>query len=170
MGAKKLEEYLKLPYTIEIIQDFNEENPGWVARVVELPGCFTESDTFEGLQAMLEDAMRLWIATALEDGLPIPEPRDLDSYSGKFIVRVPKSLHRQLAEQAQREDISLNQYVSTILARAVGVAQASSTPTIPSVAFQVISKDLSHVEKQQTSMVREEAQDYLASPNQDEKE
>jgi antitoxin HicB len=166
MGAKKLEEYLKLPYTIEIIQDFNEENPGWVARVVELPGCFTESDTFEGLQAMLEDAMRLWIATALEDGLPIPEPRDLDSYSGKFIVRVPKSLHRQLAEQAQREDISLNQYVSTVLAKAVGATEARAT-TIPSpMGYQITNLGLTQEEEKSTSLVREDEDDYQSSPEQ----
>jgi len=121
MNTRTVEEYLQLPYTIEVTRDTNEENPGWVARVVELPGCFTQSDTFEQLQAMVEDAMRLWIGTTIEDGLPVPEPRSEESYSGKFIVRVPRSLHRLLVERAEREDISLNQFVSTVLAGAVGL-------------------------------------------------
>lgn len=137
MDAKSIDDYLKLPYTIEVIRDTNEENPGWVARVVELPGCFTQSDDFEDLQAMVEDAMRLWISAAIEDGLPVPEPRAVESYSGKFIVRVPKSLHRQLVERAEHEDISLNQFVSTVLAKAVG-ALSDRIPTAAQVSAQEI--------------------------------
>jgi len=130
MSVRKVEEYLQLPYTIEVTRDTNEENPGWVARVIELPGCITQSETFEELHAVVEDAMRLWIASALEDGLPVPEPRSEESYSGKFIVRVPKSLHSQLVERAQREDISLNQFVGTVLAGAVGFA-GGNAPAAP---------------------------------------
>lgn len=127
MNHRSVEEYLKLPYTIEVIRDPNENNPGWVARVLELPGCFTQSDTFEEMESMIEDAMRGWLEVAIEDGLPIPEPREAESYSGKFIVRVSKSLHRQLVEQAELEGISLNQYISTVLATAVGTAKGNAT-------------------------------------------
>lgn len=147
MRAKTIEEYLKLPYTIEVIRDTNEENPGWVARVVELPGCITQSDTFDELETMIQDAMRLWIEVALEDGTPIPEPRSEEEYSGKFIVRVPKSLHRRMAVQADREGVSLNQFVSTVLAGAVGVTQpASSLGPLPFSKGEI------------RSMIREEIQ------------
>lgn len=122
MTAKTVDEYLRLPYTIEVIRDDDEEESGWVARVIELPGCLTQADTFEELGEMIEDAMRLWIETALEDGVEIPEPRPEGSYSGKFIVRVPKSLHHELAEAAEREGVSLNMFVSTALGKAVGQA------------------------------------------------
>jgi antitoxin HicB len=134
MTKKSMEEYLRLPYTIEVIRDDDEENPGWVARIIELPGCITQGDTFEELGEMIEDAMRGWIGTALEDGQEIPEPRPVESYSGKFIVRVPRSLHHELVDAAVREGVSLNMYVSTALGKAVG--QASSAKT---VAFQDIS-------------------------------
>jgi hypothetical protein len=39
-----------------------------------------------------------------------------DFYSGRFVVRIPKSLHRQLAETAASESVSLNQLVLTLLA------------------------------------------------------
>jgi predicted HicB family RNase H-like nuclease len=39
-----------------------------------------------------------------------------ERYSGKFALRLPKSLHRQLAEGAVRDGVSLNQYLVTLLA------------------------------------------------------
>jgi len=118
--GKTVEEYLRLPYTIEVFRDDNQDHPGWVARVVELPGCITQGDTFSELGEMLEDVMRSWIQTALADGVEIPEPRPAENYSGKFIVRVPKSLHRELAETAEREGVSLNAFVIAALSKAVG--------------------------------------------------
>ena len=122
MITRTVEDYLKLPYHVEIIREDDREDPGWVARVVELPGCITQGDTFEELGEMIEDAMRGWIGVALEAGIPVPEPARDEDYSGKFVVRLPKSLHRQLAEVAVREGVSLNQFISTALARAVGCA------------------------------------------------
>jgi len=119
MADKTVEDYLKLPYHIEIIREADEENPGWVARVIELPGCITQGDTFEELGEMIDDAMRGWIGVALEDGIPVPEPAPDEDYSGKFVVRLPRSLHRQLAETAEREGVSLNQFINVALARAV---------------------------------------------------
>ena len=120
MKSKTIEDYMTLPYTIEVIRDNNEEDPGWVARVKELPGCITQGDTFEELGEMVEDALRSWIEIALEDGISIPEPRFDEEYSGKFVVRLPRSLHRELVETAEREGVSLNALVITALAKAVG--------------------------------------------------
>lgn len=120
MAPRTVDEYLNLPYTIEVIQDTNEDDPGWVARVVELPGCLTQADSFKELGEMIDDAMRAWLTVALEARLEIPVPRTIEAYSGKFVVRVPRSLHRQLAEAAERDGVSLNAYVNVALARAVG--------------------------------------------------
>jgi len=119
MNTRSIEEYLQLPYTIEIIRETLPENPGWIARVVELPGCLTQADNFEELEAMLLDAMRLWLEVAIEDHLPIPEPQPSETHSGKFVVRVPRSLHRQLAETAIREGVSLNAYCNYALSRSI---------------------------------------------------
>ncbi|MBI5840646.1 MAG: toxin-antitoxin system HicB family antitoxin [Chloroflexi bacterium] len=120
MAEKTVEDYLKLPYHIEITRDDDEENPGFAARVVELPGCITQGDTFEELGEMIDDAMRGWITVALKDGIPVPEPAPDEDYSGKFVTRVSRSLHRQLAKAAEREGVSLNQFVNVALATAVG--------------------------------------------------
>lgn len=115
--SKDLNYYLSLPYTIEMIR---EDESTWFARVAELPGCITEGDSPAEAIEMIYDAMSGWIEVALEDGQPVPEPRSTEEYSGKFVVRVSKSLHRDLVAAAERDDVSLNQYIGTELARAVG--------------------------------------------------
>lgn len=52
-----------------------------------------------------------------EDGVEIHEPDSLEDYSGQFKLRIPRSLHRALAEHSQREGISMNQYCVYLLAR-----------------------------------------------------
>src|SRR5438128_2742986 len=121
MTQHSIEEYLALPYTVEIYRDDSDGEVGYVARVVELPGCLTQADTFVGLEEMIQDAMRAWIETALENGQLIPEPHILDEYSGRFVVRLPKSLHRQLAERASKEGVSLNSLVAVALGQYVGL-------------------------------------------------
>ena len=60
--------------------------------------------------ANAEDAKRVWLEAAMEEGYEIPEPDTMDQYSGQFKLRIPKSLHRRLAEHSRREGISMNQY------------------------------------------------------------
>jgi len=83
----------------------------------------SQGDTPQEAIEMIHDTMRGWIEVSLEDGDPIPEPRPEESYSGKFVVRVPRSLHRELVERAEQEGVSLNQYINVALARCVGRAE-----------------------------------------------
>lgn len=161
-NAEKLEYYLRLPYTIEVIRG-DAESGGWAARVVELPGCITAAETFEALGPMLEDAMRLWIATALEDRRPVPEPRDAQDYSGKFIVRVPRWLHRQITERAEQESISLNQYVSTALASAV--SQPGGPQDAQSIKKDEIKAWIHEAVQQSVQALVEPRKGHQASPH-----
>jgi predicted HicB family RNase H-like nuclease len=54
--------------------------------------------------------MEGWLETKLANGFPVPEPIDEGQYSGKFVLRLPKSLHARLAMEAEKEGVSLNQY------------------------------------------------------------
>ena len=92
-----------------------------MAEFEDLPGCITEGETLEEVYRKIEEARRAWIEVADEDGMQIPLPRTEREYSGKFVVRVPKHLHRRLAEQAEREGVSLNQYVETILSSGAAI-------------------------------------------------
>jgi len=120
MSERSIEYYLNLPYTIEFVHDASDaEQPVWFAAVRELRGCMTEADDFDEAARQIRDAMRVWIEDALEAGEFVPEPRSEGEFSGKFSVRLPKSLHRDLVHQAEREGVSLNQYITAVLSRSV---------------------------------------------------
>jgi predicted RNase H-like HicB family nuclease len=69
---KTIDYYLALPYSLELIPDVDEG--GWVIKVKELRGCMTQADEWDDIPAIVEDAERLWLESALEHGDPIPEP------------------------------------------------------------------------------------------------
>ncbi|MBD2501847.1 type II toxin-antitoxin system HicB family antitoxin [Anabaena azotica] len=110
-----LEYYLNLQYPITFYPD---PEGGYVAQIKELPGCLTQGETLEETMTNINEARELWMETAYEAGDDIPLPSSDDSYSGKLLVRMPKSLHRRLAETAEREGVSLNQYILFLLSAA----------------------------------------------------
>jgi len=116
--VKNLEYYMGLNYKIEIIKDENEG--GYVLSVVELKGCLTIADDLENGMKMIEDAKKQWLIAALESGYEIPEPNKLENYSGQFKLRLPKSLHKELAERSKQEGISMNQYCLYLLSKNTG--------------------------------------------------
>lgn len=122
----RLEDYLQLPYTIVLRRD---EDGEWVAEVDELEGCVTHGATPAEAVANLEEAKRLWIEEAIANGQPIPQPTIPEPLpSGRWVQRVPRSLHKTLAHLAKVEGVSLNQLVTTILAERVGMAHAATSP------------------------------------------
>mgnify|MGYP000086253395 CR=1 FL=1 len=112
---KKIDEYLNMPYRMEIVPDTAEG--GFVASFPELPGCITCGETAEMAAANAEDAKKEWLIAAMEEGIEIPEPVSLDDYSGQFKLRIPKSLHHALAAHAKEEGISMNQYCVYLLSK-----------------------------------------------------
>lgn len=112
---KTLNEYLDLPYRIEVVPDTVEE--GYVASYPELAGCITCGKTAAEAVANAIDAKKEWLTAAIEDGINIPLPDAAENYSGQFKLRLPKSLHRQLAEEAKRDGISMNQYCVYLLSQ-----------------------------------------------------
>ena len=112
---RTLDEYMKLPYRMEIVPDPYEG--GFVISFPDLPGCLTTGETIEEALKNAEDAKRTWLEAAIEDGTAIREPQEPESYSGQFKLRIPKSLHKHLAERARQEGISMNQYCVYLLSR-----------------------------------------------------
>ena len=110
---RTVEEYMALPYTIEITAD----QGSYFVKIRELDGCMSVGESREDALAMIEDAMREWLLVAMEDGIEIPLPEALQEgrYNGKFPLRLPKSLHRKLADAAERDKVSLNQYLVMLL-------------------------------------------------------
>lgn len=112
---KKIDYYLNLPYRLEIVPDSDEG--GFAARYPELPGCITCGNTLDEVVQNAADAKRAWLEAALEEGVDIAEPKTDESYSGQFKLRLPKSLHRSLAEHAKAEGVSMNQYCLYLLSK-----------------------------------------------------
>ena len=114
MGSKNknIDDYMNLPYTIIIRKD---PHGGYFAKVEELEGCMTQGETYEEITKNIKDAMELWLEDALAVGEEIPFPLQDEEYSGKFLLRLPRSLHQKLARNAKKEDVSLNQYALYLL-------------------------------------------------------
>ena len=95
---RELEDYVALPYTVIIRKD---EDGDFVARIEELPGCTAHGKSKTSALANLEAAQRLWITDCLETGDAVPEPETEELPSGKWVQRVPRSLHKKLSRLAK---------------------------------------------------------------------
>src|ERR1035437_7365107 len=110
--------YMALPFTKSLRPD---QDGDVVARIQELPGCSAHGQDEQEALANLEEAQRLWLEDCLEAGDPVPEPEQEGPLpSGKWVQRVPRSLHQKLASLARNEGVSLNQLVTQILAEQFG--------------------------------------------------
>ena len=112
---KTFEEYMKLPYKLEIVPD--SEESGFVASYPELPGCITCGSTITDAVNNAEDAKKAWLLSAIEEHIKIAEPESAQSYSGQFKLRIPKTLHKTLVEDSKKEGVSMNQYCVSLLAK-----------------------------------------------------
>jgi predicted RNase H-like HicB family nuclease len=110
--------YLALEYPYTVIPD----DGSYFIEYPDLSGCMTQAENASEIAAMADEIRELWLEAAWHDtNLPIPEPVPLN-YSGKFVIRLPRSLHRDLSERAKREGVSLNTWVVTLLGQGNGAA------------------------------------------------
>ena len=116
---KRLEKYMSLNYRMELIEDPHEG--GYVISYPDLVGCLSCGETIEEAIENGKDAKQAWLTAAIEDGINIPEPVIVDDYSGQFRLRMPKTLHKYLADKAREEGISMNQYCIYLLSQNVGL-------------------------------------------------
>lgn len=118
-NKRDLQYYMALPYRVEVAP--TEDRTGFTATIPALRGCIAFGETVEEAYEMVTEVKEAWIDIALEEGWPIPEPREEEAkeYSGRFNVRLPRYLHRRLAEAAEVEDTSLNQLVVALLSEGV---------------------------------------------------
>jgi len=117
---KDLKYYSRLPYKIIIELWDDGYGPYYVARIAELPHCMIHGDTPEEAITEIEEVKRDWIKSCLERGIKIPEPIPY-KHSGRISLRISPSLHGTLADRATIEGVSLNQYMTTALARSAGL-------------------------------------------------
>ena len=131
-------EYLNKNYRMVL---FRDEDSDLIAEAPDLPGCVADGRTPDEAVENLREAMRSWISSRLAAGLAVPEPSGTEEFSGRILVRMPKYLHKRLAEQAREQSSSLNQYLVSILSEGSARAQgwASNFPSNANTIFNVFS-------------------------------
>jgi predicted HicB family RNase H-like nuclease len=104
-------------YAITVRRVSIEGEEFWRATVRELPDVAEFAETREEAIDLALDSIETLKQAAKEEGKEFPEPlEEEEEYSGRVTLRLPKSLHREIAMQAQLEDVSLNTYIVTALA------------------------------------------------------
>jgi antitoxin HicB len=114
--SERIRRHMAVDYPMEVSRD----ELGYFVRIPDLPGCESSGETITEAMASIEEARELWIETALDSGGAVPAPRGEGDYSGKFVVRVGKSVHRELVRISAAEGVSLNALVTSVLARETG--------------------------------------------------
>lgn len=104
-----------MQYPIEVRPLASEDGGGWLATFADLPECIGDGETPEAAVMDGYAAANAWLAVAEEAGDPVPTPAG-GGESGKFMARVPKSLHARLAVRARTEGVSMNTLVVALLA------------------------------------------------------
>jgi antitoxin HicB len=105
-------------YPFELRPLAEEEGGGWLISFLDLPGCISDGETPEEAIANGKDTLAALLQAARETGREVPNPGELPS--GKFIARVPRSLHARLTARARQEGVSMNALVSSFLAESLG--------------------------------------------------
>lgn len=98
----------------QVVVRWSAEDDCFIASLPALDGCVTHGSSEEEALNNASEAAQLWLDSAHRLGHTIPKPTD--QYSGRMTIRLPTSLHQRIAEEAEREGVSINQWVLTKLA------------------------------------------------------
>ena len=102
---------------------WSDEDRGYIVTCPAFPGLSAFGETEEEALAEAKSGLALFIEACKDKEIPLPEPQVAEGYSGQFRVRLPKSLHRQAAQLAATDGISLNQLVISAVEQRVGAKQ-----------------------------------------------
>jgi antitoxin HicB len=105
------------PYPVTLV---HEDDDHWVATIDALPGCAARGASPDEAVERAGEAMAAWLAAARREGKDVPEPKTGQSHSGRLLLRMPQTLHAELARLAERESVSLNQFITDVLSGALG--------------------------------------------------
>ena len=110
-------------YAFDIAPLSSDDGGGFLITWPDLPGCMSDGDTVEEAIVNGQDAFKVWMQVYAEERREIPIP-GTGGTSGKFVQRVPKSLHARLAARAKAEGVSMNTLVATMLAENLGLRES----------------------------------------------
>jgi antitoxin HicB len=140
-------EPLNLPYPVTLVRDEHDVEDRWIATVDALAGCSARGRTPEEALDGVSNALAEWIEAAKREGRDVPDPKSLQSHSGRLLLRMPQTLHAELTRVAERESVSLNQFITDVLAGALGwrvpprAGRIAVTPPAQAIRPRTISDD-----------------------------
>lgn len=114
-----------VPYPVTLVHD---ESGEWTATIEALQGCNARGTSPDEALEHVAEAVAAWVEAAERDGKEIPDPKSAPSYSGRLLLRMPQTLHAELARAAERERVSLNQFITDVLSGALGWRAPGSDP------------------------------------------
>lgn len=122
----------------------NDGSISWVVEFPDLPGCSATGNSEDEALSESKIACELWLDAYHDSHGCYPESKEVkNDYSGRFVLRLPKSLHKNLAQTAEREGVSLNFFVVTLLSQKYGEKIARPTYyNVSEMPEEFNSKDL----------------------------
>lgn len=116
-------------YSVRLNQLSEVDGGGWIASIPELRGCLADGQTPDEAYEELKTVLEFWLQVAKEEEKVVPQPMFYETieYSGRIMLRMPKNLHRILAERAEHEGVSLNQYMVSLLSYNAGRLEQTAT-------------------------------------------
>ena len=107
-------------YPFEVRPLSAEEGGGFLISFPDFAECISDGETVDEAMENGRDALKATIAALKAKKLTVPSPNSGGVASGKFVARVPKTVHAQLATRARAEGVSLNALVLTFIAQGLG--------------------------------------------------
>jgi antitoxin HicB len=107
-------------YPFEIRPLTGKEGGGFLISYPDFSDCISDGETIEDAMENGKDALGATIAALVAKSLPVPAPSSGGAASGKFVARVPKTIHAQLSTRAKSEGVSLNTLVVSFIAQGLG--------------------------------------------------
>jgi len=106
-----------------IVIQWSEADQVFIAATPEIAGLNAFGDTPEEAIKELNIAKELFLQVMEEDGETIPDPDVFVQHSGQLRIRIPKSLHAALSQEAKKDGISLNSYINYLLSERNALAK-----------------------------------------------
>ncbi len=116
----KIRAVLARPYVRRLLPD---PECGYTVTVHEFPGCIAEGDTAEEALSNFDRAAESWLAVCFAEGYPVIEPMEASEYVGRLALRIPRGLHRDVAELARLDECTVDQLIAVAISEYVGRRQ-----------------------------------------------
>lgn len=113
-------------YPFEVRPLSTDEGGGYLISFPDFAECISDGESVDEAIENGQDALKATISALKAKKLPVPAPNGGGVASGKFVARVPKTVHAQLATRARAEGVSLNALVLTFIAQGLGASASKA--------------------------------------------